>query len=54
MKKEYKKPISEIIDIHTDNILAVSNGLKYTEEEADSDYGVLTKKQQGEWGNIWK
>ena len=54
MKKEYKKPELESIEIVTGCMMALSDNLKYSGEEADANKEVLSKKQQGNWGNIWK
>lgn len=51
--KKYERPIACIVDITSINIIATS-GLKYTEENADNDFAILSNKHRGEWGNLWK
>lgn len=50
--RKYEKPMAYDIEITSQNIIASS--LKYTEENADKNFEVLSNKNRGDWGNFWK
>lgn len=52
MKKDYLKPEFSVINIQPQTMIAES--LKYSDENADKDIEVLSGKQRGDWGNLWK
>ena len=49
-KKEYISPVSDIIEVGTLNVLALS---KEDDEQMDSD-GQMSKEYRGDWSNIWE
>ena len=49
-KKEYISPVSEILEIGTLNVLALS---KEELEQIDSDYQG-SQEYRGDWENIWE
>ena len=51
--KQYKKPVALEVDITCQSIIATS-GLRYTNESAENEYEVLSGKNRGEWGSLWK
>lgn len=52
--KKYEKPIMIVCDLVFEESLLVGS-IKYTEEEADKNYDVLSKERGGEdeWGQLW-
>ena len=51
--KEYKKPMVTEIEMSSQGFIATS-GLRYTNESAENEYEVLSGKNRGEWGSLWK
>ena len=49
-KKEYISPVSEILEIGTLNVLALS---KEDEVQMDSD-DQMSKEHRSDWENIWE
>lgn len=49
-KKEYISPVSDIIEVGTLNVLALS---KEDDEQMDSD-DQMSKEYRGDWENIWE
>lgn len=54
MKKkiDYIQPTSRVVAFTANAILAAS-GLRYTDEEADENLEILTKKQDSKRNSIW-
>ena len=52
-KDDYVKPQIVVIEAECNTMLAASK-LGYTDEEADKDLEVLSKKRRGTWGNLWE
>ena len=52
MKKNYISPVATEICIEAETMIAASS-LGLYEDEIDSDFGQLSDKRRGEWGNLW-
>lgn len=48
-KKEYISPVSDIIEVGTLNVLALSK----EDDQMDSD-DQMSKEYRGDWSNIWE
>ena len=51
MKKNYISPAVTEINIEAETMIAASLG--FSDKEIDSDFGQLSNKRRGEWGNLW-
>ena len=51
MKKIYIIPALNIVEIHCETLIADS--LKFRSGEVSEENNVLSKENQGSWGNIW-
>lgn len=52
MKKKYIKPESEVIELETSGMLAMSFSI---DSESKGDYGTdFAGRHRGVWGNLWE
>lgn len=49
MKKEYKKPTTDLYEVEAEYILAASVSLSKSEEQADPDLPVCAKEHYSVW-----
>ena len=49
MKTEYMQPLIEVVEVETEDMLALS----MSDEQASSSEDVLTNRRRGSWGNLW-
>lgn len=52
MKKEYIMPTMQIVEVETENVLAVSS-VGYTTEKASNEHEALSNDRRGGWGDLW-
>lgn len=52
-KEQYIQPQIVVVECECNVMLAASE-LKYTDESADENLGVLSNKRRGSWGNLWE
>lgn len=50
MKTEYMQPLIEVVEVETEDMLALS----MSDEQASSSEDVLTNRRRGSWGNLWE
>ena len=50
MKELYIQPQTEVVEVETAELLALS----VSDEQASSEEDVLAGKRRGTWGNLWE
>jgi len=50
MKELYIQPLIEVVEVETEEMLALS----VSDEQASSNEDVLMHKRRGTWGNLWE
>lgn len=50
MKTEYMQPLIEVVEVETEDMLALS----LSDEQASSNEDVLTNRRRGTWGDLWE
>ncbi len=52
MKKEYIMPTMQIVEVETENVLAVSS-VGVSSNSADNTKEALSNDRRGGWGDLW-
>lgn len=50
MKELYIQPHTEVVEVETERMLALS----VSDEQASSREDVLTNRRRGTWGDLWE
>ena len=50
MKELYIQPHTEVVEVETEKMLALS----LSDEQASSNEDVLTNRRRGTWGDLWE
>lgn len=52
MKKTYVSPLTNEVNVATDNVMSTTS-FNMNDDEKISTGGQLGKNHRGEWGNLW-